>query len=300
MLTDGGGHGQTQVAINIDLADGHFGGVAQHFLGDADGIGHLAAEAVDGLDIRLDDGGSTVQHDGEAGQAVADLLQDIKAQLGLLAGLELIGAVAGADGDGQGIHPGAGNKFLHLGGIGELGIGFADIDSVLNAGKLAQLALHHNTVVMGIFHYLAGHSDVFLKAQLGAVDHHGGEAAIDAVLADLKAIAVVQMQGDRDIGIGHSGLHQFGEIDVLGIFAGAGRNLQNDRGLLQLGRFGNALYDLHVVDIESADGVAALIGFTEHFLGSDQWHNIDPPSKNRSIKGWCVQPYCSNIARQMQ
>ena len=178
--------------------------------------------------------------------------------------------------------------------------GTIHVDSVLNAGKLAQLALHHNTVVMGIFHYIAGHSDVFLKAQLGAVDHHGGEAAVDAVLADLKAIAVVQMQGDRDIGIGHSGLHQFGEIDVLGIFAGAGRNLQNDRGLLQLGRFGNALYDLHVVDIESADGVAALIGFTEHFLGSDQWHNIDPPSKNRSIKGWCVQPYCSNIARQMQ
>ena len=42
-----------------------------------------------------------MEHDGEAGQAAAHLLQDVEAQLGLGAGLELKGAVAGADGDGQ-------------------------------------------------------------------------------------------------------------------------------------------------------------------------------------------------------
>ena len=63
-----------------------------------------------------------MQHDGEAGQAVHDLLQDVKTQLGLLAGLELERAVAGADGDGQGIHAGAGDKILNLARIGIVGL----------------------------------------------------------------------------------------------------------------------------------------------------------------------------------
>lgn len=42
-----------------------------------------------------------MEHDGEARQAVGDLLQDIEPELGLLAGLEFISAVAGADRDGQ-------------------------------------------------------------------------------------------------------------------------------------------------------------------------------------------------------
>ena len=283
VLTDGGGHGQTQVAVDIDLADGHLGGVAQHLLGDADGIGHLAAEAVDGFNIGLNDRGRTVQNDGEAGQTLADLLQDIEAQLGLLAGLELVGAVAGADGDGQGVYAGAGHKFLYLGGVGELGVRLADIDGVLDAGQLAQLALYHDAALVGVFHHLAGHGDVFFKVQLGTVDHHGGKTAVDAVLADLEAVAVIEVQRDGNIGIQHGGLHQLGEVNMLGVLAGAGGNLQDDRGLLQLGGLGDGLNDLHVVDIEGADGVAALVGLAEHFLGSDQWHNIS--SLNGDLSG---------------
>jgi len=47
--------------------------------------------------------------------------------------------------------------------------------------------------------------------------------------------------------------------------------------VLLLAGLGDALHDLHVVDVESADGVAAVIGLFKHFLGSDQWH------KNRSF-----------------
>ena len=55
-------------------------GLAQLLLGDADGVGHLAAVLVDHLHILLGHGGRAVEHDGEAGQALGDLLQDVKAR----------------------------------------------------------------------------------------------------------------------------------------------------------------------------------------------------------------------------
>ena len=59
-----------------------FGGLAQLLLGDADGVGHLAAVFVDHLHILLRDGGRAVQHDGEAGQTLGDFLQNVEAQRG--------------------------------------------------------------------------------------------------------------------------------------------------------------------------------------------------------------------------
>ena len=56
--------------------------------------------------------GSTVQHDGEAGQTLGALFQHVEAELGLGAGLELVSAVRGADGDGQGVTAGAGNELF--------------------------------------------------------------------------------------------------------------------------------------------------------------------------------------------
>ena len=185
--------------------------------------------------------------------------------------------MAGADGDGQRIHAGTGNEFLHLGRVGELGVRLRNVDGVFNAGQLAKLALYHHTALVRIFHHLAGDGDVVLKAELGAVDHHGGESAVNAVLADLKAVAMVQMQRNGNGGIGYGRLHQLDQINVLGIFAGAGRNLQNDGSLFQLGSFGNSLHDLHIVDVESAYGVAALIGFLEHIFRGNQWHIEFPP-----------------------
>ena len=62
------------------------------------------AELIDHLHILRNNGGSAVEHDGEARQAVGDLLQDLEPELGLLAGLEFISAVAGADRDGQDVY----------------------------------------------------------------------------------------------------------------------------------------------------------------------------------------------------
>ena len=52
-LTDGGGHGQTGVGVDVDFANGALGGLAELLFGDTDGIGEFAAELVDGLHIFL-------------------------------------------------------------------------------------------------------------------------------------------------------------------------------------------------------------------------------------------------------
>ena len=79
-LADGAGHGQAQIGVDVDLTHGQLGGVAQLLLRDADGVGHLSAVLIDHLHILLWHAGGAVEHDGEAGQALGDLLQHIEAQ----------------------------------------------------------------------------------------------------------------------------------------------------------------------------------------------------------------------------
>ena len=59
-----------------------------------------------------------MQHDRETGQTSGDFLENVEAELRLRAGLELIRAVAGADGDGQRVAAGALHKLLHVLGTG--------------------------------------------------------------------------------------------------------------------------------------------------------------------------------------
>ena len=219
-----------------------------------------------------------MQHDREAGQAVGNLLQNVQTQLRLLAGLELVSAVAGADGNRQGVNAGAGHEILHLLGIGELSLVGLDADFILNAGELAELGLDGNVILMSVLRDAAGFLNVLLIGLGGAVEHHRGKAAVDAVLADLVACAVIKMQGDRNVGIHlHSGLNELHQIGVVGVLARAGGNLQNDGSIQLLAGFGDALDDFHVVHIESADSIAAFVGLLEHFLRIYQRHGGHAP-----------------------
>ena len=189
--------------------------------------------------------------------------------------------MAGADGDGQRVAPGLGHELLHLLGVGIGGILGGHVDLILNAGQGTQLGLHHHAVVMGILHHLTGQGNVLGKGLGGGVDHHGSEAVLNAGLAQLEAVAVVQMQGDGQAGLDDGGLHQLLQIGAVGIGPGALGHLQ-DQGGLQLGSgLGDALNDLHVVHVEGADGVTAVIGLLEHFLCCNQWHN-----KSLLLKIW--------------
>ena len=83
---------------------------------------------------------------------------------------------------------------------------------LFNARQFAQLGLNPHAARVGIVHHLFRKGDIFFKRQVRTVDHHGGEAPVDAVAAHFKAGAVVQMHHHGDGGIDRQGgLHQLHE-----------------------------------------------------------------------------------------
>ena len=141
---------------------------------------------------------------------------------------------------------------------------------VLNAGELAELGLYDNAVRVRIFNDLLGNLNVLLVRHGGAVEHNGGKAAVDAGLANFKVRAVIEVQRDRDIrALLDSGLYHLNEVGVVRVSAGALGNLKDNGSLLLLAGLGNALHDLHVVHIESADSVTAVVSFLEHLRRSN-------------------------------
>src|SRR5699024_3677789 len=115
---------------------------------------------------------------------------------GALSSSELVSAVAGADGDGQRVAAGLGDELLNFLGTGVVRVLGGNLDLVLHASQSAQLGLDHNTVIMSIFHNTLGQLNVLSEGLGRGVDHDGGEAAVDAALADLEAVAVIQVQSD--------------------------------------------------------------------------------------------------------
>ena len=126
---------------------------------------------------------------------------------------------------------------------------------------------------MGVLDDLLGQGDVVLELMLGAVDHDAGETAVHAGLAQLEGIAVIQMHADRQTRLDDGRLDQLHQVGVVGILAGACGNLQDQGSVLLFRSFGDALDDLHVVDVERADGIAVLVGVGKHGLGRNESHS---------------------------
>ena len=119
---------------------------------------------------------------------------------------------------------------------------------------------------MSVLNDLLGDGDVLLEGLGGSVDHDGSETAVDAGLAGLEAVAVVQVQGDGDVGaLDNSSLNQLHQVGGVGILTGALGNLQDNGSVLLAAGLGNALNDFHVVDVESTDSVAAVVGLLKLF-----------------------------------
>ena len=138
---------------------------------------------------------------------------------------------------------------------------------------------------MGIFDNLLCNLHIFFKRMLGTVIHDGRESAVNAGLADFIGRAMVKMKGRRDFRIILKGnLYKAYNIFLACIVTGAFRGLENDRGLLFLGSFHNALDDFHVVHIESADGVMTFVSFLKHFSSSNKRHSDNLPFKQMCMK----------------
>ena len=144
----------------------------------------------------------------------------------------------------------------------------------LRADQVAQLAFDHAVVFVGVFHHLAADLDVLLERLVAGVDHHAGKPLVDAILAQLEGVAVVQVDGDGDVGQADGGLDEFLEIDRVGVAAGAFGDLEHDRRLFLFAGLDDGLEQLHVVDVESAQRVFALEGLGEQVFGMCQWHKF--------------------------
>ena len=212
-----------------------------------------------------------MQHQGVAGHELADFFQAFKVEFGFA--LKFIRPVAGTDGDGQGVAARALHK-LH--GLVRVGVnGFFRGDFVFHTGQPAELGLHPDAARPGVIHHFFGQGDVFFEGQVRAVDHHRGETAVNAGLADGEVLAVVEVEHEGQVAFQKGRFHQLDQIILPGVFARAGGHLKNGRGLLFRGRFNNALDDFHIIDVESAHGVAFFVGSFKQKFGTDQGHGSD-------------------------
>ena len=145
-LADGGGHGEAAVAVDVDLADGALGGLAQLLLRDAHGGLQRTTVLINGVDFVLRHRRRAVQHDGEAGQFLLDGFKHVEGQRrryeaarlrvdGALLGRELVGAMRGANRDGQGVHSGLGHEVDDFLGFGVVAFGGGNF--FLNTGQNA-------------------------------------------------------------------------------------------------------------------------------------------------------------------
>ena len=107
VLADRAGRGHAQVGVDIDLAHAVLDAFDDLFHRHAVGLAHVAAVAVDDLQPVLRHRGGAVHHQMDGRDALVDFLHPVDTQdlAGRLLG-ELVGAVAGADGDRQGVEVG--------------------------------------------------------------------------------------------------------------------------------------------------------------------------------------------------
>ena len=128
----------------------------------------------------------------------------------------------------------------------------------LRADEMAEFGFHGAIVFVGVFHDLFGDFDVLLERLVAGVNHHAGETFVNALFAQLERVAVVQMDGDGDVGQADGGLDEFLEIDRVGVLARALGNLEHQRRLFLFARLDDGLDEFHVVHVERAEGVFAL------------------------------------------
>ena len=284
VLADGGRHREARVGVDVDLADGALGGLAELRFRNADRVGKLAAELVDRVDLVLGNGGRAVKNDREAGELLLDGLENVESQrrrnelavlvLRALFRGELVGAVAGADGDGERIAARLRGEFDHFLGLRVVRLGRGNL--VLDSGENAEFRLDRDVMLVGIGDDLLRELDVLFEIEVRAVDHNGREAAVDAALAGFVAVAVVEMENDLGLlaaeflGVLDGALGHITENRGVGVFARALGDL-HDYGRLGFDRgLNDGLHLLHSVEVESGDGVAALYRLSEHFLGVDE------------------------------
>lgn len=279
---DGAGHDNPAVRVDVDLADSGLAGLPKLGLRDTDGVWHLAAILVDKGDIVSRDGGRAVENDWEAWELLLDLVEDVEPDLWLGARWELVSTVGCADGDGEGVDTSLGDEVLDLLWLGvDVALG---LDIILDASKDTELTLDGDIVRLGVGEVddLPGEGDVLVVWEVGAIDHDRAEAVLDAGLAELEAVTVVEVEDDWDelvlwvdfLGVLNSTLGHVTEEGLVGVLTGTSGDLEDDWGFSLDGGGDDGLKLLHLGEVVSRDGVAAVHSLREDVLGVDESESL--------------------------
>ena len=235
------GHRQPDVGVDVDLAHAALDAALDLLDRHAVGLLDVAAVLADDRQPLLRHAGRAVHHQVRVRHRGVDLRDALDGQ-DVAGGLarELVGAVAGADGNRQRIDAGAGDEVLGLLGVGEhhvvreLACG---AHAVLLAGlagferaQATELAFDRDADRVRHLADLARDLDVVVVArgrlrvfEQGAVHHYAGEARADRLLAHRRRGAVVLVQHDRDVGVHfHRRQHQMAQVGLAGVLARAG------------------------------------------------------------------------------
>lgn len=105
----------------------------------------------------------------------------------------------------------------------------SDFYIILDAGELTELSFDNDAMLMGISNDFLRAFDVLFELILGAIEHNGREAIIDAGFAGLEIRTMIEVQSDRNIVDLKSCLDEVTEIRALGILACAGGSLEDNR-----------------------------------------------------------------------
>ncbi len=147
---------------------------------------------------------------------------------------------------------------------------------VFHAGEHAQFGLDRHVVLVRVVDDLLRELDILVERQGAAVNHDRAETRIDAALARLEAVAMIEVKHDLRIlaaeflGVGHRTLGHVAQNRRVGVLARTLRNLHDDRRLRLDGGLNNRLHLLHRVEVERRNRITALDGLCEHFLGIDE------------------------------
>ena len=129
---------------------------------------------------------------------------------------------------------------------------------VLRADQHAEFAFDHAIMFVRVFDDLSADLDVLLERLVAGVDHHAGEAFIDAFLAEFEGIAVVEVDRNWDVGEADRGFDQFLEVNRVGVLPRAFGDLEHHGRFFLFAGLDDGLEQLHVVDVERAEAYLPL------------------------------------------
>ena len=174
VLTDACCHAQTEVGVDVDLADCELSCLTELLLRDADSVRHLTAELVDDGNVLLRYGRRTVENDRESGDSLHALFENVESERRryedtllvscALCRCELVCAMGCTDSDCERVNACSGNEFLNLFRSCVRLVTSLNLNVILDTSESTKLSLNDYAVIVSILSNLLGLCNVLFEA----------------------------------------------------------------------------------------------------------------------------------------